>query len=199
MCAELEKSVYETLRSATVIRKVQFIERNMKINALSRLFIRNDWCKPHALRFFAVFVVFLSSRHQHRQEWTNLVCIVAVRLGPWLPATWTDPIRACDWSWYFIFLGPPAPRSASSQLQKCHQPAPAPASPPALPTPPWSAPSVATTPPVSTTGCEPARAARDSSRELSRRTLNMSVWQTRAARWTNDGGTDVSSVGSRNV
>ena len=60
-------------------------------------------------------------------------------------------------------------------------------------------PCVGTMLPASTMASAPARAARDSSSELSRRTLNTSVWRTRAVRWTNDGGTGVSSAGSRSA
>ena len=61
------------------------------------------------------------------------------------------------------------------------------------------APCAGITPRASTTAWGPVRAARASSRELSRRTPSTSVWRTRTAPWTSGGGTGASSAGSRSV
>ena len=59
--------------------------------------------------------------------------------------------------------------------------------------------SVATTPPVSTMACAPARAARASSSAPCRRTPSTCVWLRRIARWTSVAGTAVSTVDFRSV
>ena len=92
MCVELEKSVNETLRSVTVIRKVQFTERNIKINVLSRRFIRNDWCKPHALSFLRFLLYFYHrDTNSSKMNQFRVHCSRQIRsLAGLLPVDWSD-------------------------------------------------------------------------------------------------------------